>query len=70
MARNLKVYDDSYIYKDATSGTKYQAHTCTDADEEDRQLGDTLRFVIADGGDHTVCHKKELGAPVMGSGRG
>lgn len=70
MARNLKVYDDSYTYVDARSGTKYEAHTCTDADHEDRLTGEDLRFAIGDGGDHTICTKKVLGAPVMGSGRG
>jgi hypothetical protein len=58
-----------YSYMDARSGTRYEAHTCTDADMEDRESGENLRFTIMEGGDHTVCTKKVLGAPVMGSGR-
>jgi hypothetical protein len=60
----------NYSYYDATSGTRYLAHTCTDRDEEDRVCGTGLRFTIMEGGDHTQCEKKVLGAPVMGRGRG
>jgi hypothetical protein len=59
-----------YTYLDARDGTKYETHTCTDADEEPRLSGADLRYTIMEGGDHTVCEKKVLGAPVMGSGRG
>jgi hypothetical protein len=59
-----------YCYYDARDGTKYEAHTCTDADEEDRNSGVDLRYTIMEGGDHTVSTMKVLGTPVMGSGRG
>jgi hypothetical protein len=59
-----------YQYYDARDGTRYDAHTCTDADEEDRVSGADLRYTIMEGGDHTVCTKKTLGIGPMGSGRG
>ena len=59
-----------YAYYDARDGTKYLAHTCTDADDESRLSGGSLRYTIMEGGDHTTCTKHVLGAPVMGSGRG
>ena len=65
---------DKYTYRDAKDGTKYPAHTCTDADQENRMSGADLRFTIMDGGDHTRSHKtindptsKNRGA--LGSGR-
>lgn len=66
----VKAVDKKYMYIDAKDGTRYEPHTCTDADEEDRLTGADLRYTIADGGDHTQCKKKVLSAPVMGSGRG
>lgn len=42
-----------YTYLDARDGTKYELHTCTDADEEDRLCGDQFRFTIMEGGDST-----------------
>lgn len=59
-----------YSYYDARDGTRYLAHTCTDADEETRPSGAGLMYTIMEGGDHTKCEHRVLGAPVMGSGRG
>lgn len=64
----------NYTYTDAKTGTKYEAHTCTDADMEDRVSGDDLRFKIEDGGDCTVTDanrftKRILTADSLGAGR-
>lgn len=59
-----------YSYYDARDGTRYLAHTCTDADDEHRLSGGDLRYTIMEGGDQTTCKKRVLGAPVMGKGRG
>lgn len=62
-------FSEKYMYMDARDGTKYLAHTCTDADEEDRMSGEGLRFTIMEGGDHTVCTKRVLGIGVLGASR-
>lgn len=59
----------AYSYYDATSGTRYLAHTCTDRDEEDRVSGEGLRYTIMEGGDHTACEKKVLGIGALGASR-
>jgi hypothetical protein len=63
-----------YTYLDARDGTKYELHTCTDADEEDRLCGDQFRFTIMEGGDHTVTDsnrftKRTLPISALGSKR-
>jgi len=59
----------AYSYFDAKDGTRYLAHTCTDADEEDRYCGSGLRYTIMEGGDHTVCTKKVLSIGALGASR-
>lgn len=59
-----------YTYKDAHSGTEYCAHTDTSGPNIKYESGEQFMWTINEGGDHTQCHKKVLGTPVMGSGRG
>jgi hypothetical protein len=65
----LKAISDKYTYLDARDGTKYELHTCTDQDEEDRLSGDQFRFTIMEGGDHTMCEKKVLPIGALGASR-
>jgi len=65
----LTVYNKQYTYVDIRDGTIYPAHTCTDADEEDRPSGADLRFALTDGGDHTRSKKRVLSIGVLGASR-
>lgn len=68
MARNLG--DMKYFYYDKC-GTKYRP-TTNDSDEGtalDGYSGESLRYVVQDGGDHTTCKKSVGSIGALGVGR-
>ena len=64
---NRSLPTEKYKYKD-NRGNEYCVSTVTG--DQNRDSAESLMYSVNDGGDHTQCKERVLGAPVMGSGRG
>lgn len=67
MARTLPT--PKYTYSDAYGNTYCTTTETYDKDEGTIQTGESLKYVIEDGGDHTTCTKSVGSIAALGTGR-